>query len=77
MWASAPIEIKVFSTDIAFLKEKAVLIEESIQQVRGVVDTFDGLVYTGNSIHLQVRTAEVERFGLTVEEIAAAIRSRV
>ena len=73
MWAPAPIEIKLFSTDIDVLKEKAVLIEESIQQVRGVVDTFDGLVYTGNSIHLQVRTTDAERFGLTVEEIAAAV----
>jgi len=59
---------------INFLKEKAVLVEESIQQVKGVVDTFDGLVYTGNSIHLQVRTADVNRFGLTVEEILARLR---
>ncbi len=73
MWAPAPIEIKLFSTDIDFLKSKAPEIEESIQQVRGVVDTFDGLVYTGNSIHLQVRTTDAERFGLTVDEIAAAV----
>jgi multidrug efflux pump subunit AcrB len=73
MWSPAPIEIKLFSTDIDFLKKKAPEIEASIQKVKGVVDTFDGLVYTGNSIHLQVRRAEAERFGLTVDRIAAAV----
>jgi CzcA family heavy metal efflux pump len=73
MWSPAPIEIKLFSTDIDFLKKKAPQIEESIQHIRGVVDTFNGLVYTGNSIHLQVRTMDAERFGLTVDEIAKAV----
>jgi len=75
MWSPAPIEIKLFSTDIDFLKKKAPQIEESIQKVKGVVDTFSGLVYTGNSIHLQVRTADAERFGLTVDEIAKAVNT--
>jgi multidrug efflux pump subunit AcrB len=73
MWSPAPIEIKLFSTDINFLKNKAPEIEKSIQKVKGVVDTFDGLVYTGNSIHLQVRRTDAERFGLTVDRIAAAV----
>jgi CzcA family heavy metal efflux pump len=75
MWSPAPIEIKLFSTDISFLKSKAPEIEKSIQKVKGVVDTFDGLVYTGNSIHLQVRIADAERFGLTVDEIAKAVNT--
>ena len=73
MWAPAPIEIKLFSTDIDFLKAKAPEIEESIQNVRGVVDTFDGLVYTGNSIHLHVRVMDAKRYGLSVAEIASAV----
>ncbi len=75
MWAPAPIEIKLFSTDIDFLKKAAPQIEHSIQQVRGVVDTFDGLVYAGNSLDLHVRTTEAERFGLTVKQIAAAVNT--
>ncbi len=75
MWAPAPIEIKLFSTDIDFLKAKAPEIEEAIQKVRGTVDTFDGLVYTGNSIHLCVRTIDAERFGLNVEEIASVVNT--
>jgi multidrug efflux pump subunit AcrB len=73
MWSPAPIEIKLFSTDINFLKKKAPQIEESIQHVRGVVDTFDGLVYAGNSIHLRVRTTDAERFGLTADQIASSV----
>jgi CzcA family heavy metal efflux pump len=73
MWSPAPIEIKLFSTDINFLKKKAPQIEESIQHIRGIVDTFDGLVYAGNSIHLRVRTTDAERFGLTADQIASAV----
>lgn len=73
MWAPSPIEIKLFSTDTDFLKAKAPEIEKAIQKVRGVVDTFDGLVYTGNSIHLHIRTTDAERFGLSVQDIAEAV----
>ena len=75
MWSPDPIEIKLFSNDIDFLKTKAPEIEQAIQQVRGVVDTFDGLVYAGNTLDLRVRTTDAERFGLTVEEIAAAVNT--
>ena len=47
MWAPKPIEIKLFSTDTAFLKKKAPEVEEQIKKIKGVVDTFDGLVYAG------------------------------
>jgi len=73
MWAPSPIEIKLFSTNTDFLKAKAPEIEKAIQKVRGVVDTFDGLVYTGNSIHLSIRTTDAERFGLSVQDIAEAV----
>jgi CzcA family heavy metal efflux pump len=73
MWSPAPIEIKLFSTDINFLKNKAPQIEESIQHIRGVVDTFDGLVYAGNSIHLRVRPTDAQRFGLSADQIASAV----
>ena len=77
MSAPAPIEIKLFSTDIDFLKSKAPEIEEAIRNVRGVVDTFDGLTYTGNSMHLRVRTMDAERFGLTVEAISSAVNTAI
>src|SRR5205823_9177466 len=42
-WSPQPIEIKLFSTDLDFLKSKAPEIEEKLKSVKGVVDTFNGL----------------------------------
>jgi len=73
MWSPSPIEIKLFSTDLEFLKAQAPRVEAQIQAVRGVVDTFDGLVYTGNAVSLHVLAMEARRFGLTTEAIAGAV----
>ena len=75
MWSPSPIEVKIFSTDIDFLKAHAPLIEEEIQKVDGVVDTFDGLVYTGSTIDLSLRTQDAARYGLTTEDIANAVNT--
>lgn len=70
-----PIEIKLFSTDINFLKEKAPQIEEQISKVKGVVDTKDGLVYAGPSLRLSPKHPEMERLGFTAADIAAAVNT--
>ena len=75
MWAPSPIEVKIFSTDIDFLKENAPLIEEELQKVDGVVDTFDGLVYTGSTINLSLRTQDAARYSLTTEDVANAVNT--
>lgn len=75
MWAPSPIEVKLFSTDIEFLKKKAPEVEKSIQTVRGVVDTFDGLMYTGNSVSFRIRTVDAERFGLSAYDVAEAVNT--
>ncbi len=68
-----PIEVKLFSTDIEFLKRKAPEVEEQIGKVKGVVDTKSGLVYAGPSLSLKPKHAEMERFGLTASDVAAAV----
>jgi CzcA family heavy metal efflux pump len=67
-----PIEIKLFSPDLKWLKETAPRVEQQLQKIPGVVDTFNGLTETGPSINLRVRAAEAERFGLTAQDIADA-----
>jgi multidrug efflux pump subunit AcrB len=67
-----PIEIKLFSSDLKWLEQTSPRVQEQIQKIFGVVDTFDGLTETGPSINLRVRPAEAERFGLTAQDIAAA-----
>ena len=75
MWAPEPIEVKLFSTDIEFLKKKSPQIEETIQKVRGVVDTFDGLMITGPSLSFRLRGLNAQRFGLTADDVASAVQT--
>jgi multidrug efflux pump subunit AcrB len=75
MWAPKPIEIKLVSADLPWLKKKGPEIEETIKKVKGVVDTFDGLLATGNALNLRVRHGEAQRFGLTVNDIAGALNA--
>jgi len=74
-WSPKPIEVKLFSTDIDFLKKKAPEIEAKLKEVKGIVDTFDGLSFTGPSFSLRVRHADAQRFGLTTDDIAAAVNT--
>jgi len=74
-WSPKPIEIKLFSTDVAWLKQKAPEVESAIKKIKGVVDTFDGLMLTGNSINLRVRYTDAQRFGLNADDIAAAVNT--
>ena len=73
--APTPIEIKLFSPDMKWLQDAAPRVEEQIQTIPGVVDTFDGLTETGPSINLRVRPADAERFGLTAQNIADAVNT--
>jgi CzcA family heavy metal efflux pump len=74
-WAPQPIEVKLFSTDLEFLKKKAPEVEAQLTKIRGVVDTLDGLVYAGPGISLRVRHVDAERFGLTAADVAAAVHT--
>ena len=72
-WSPRPIEIKLFSTDVDWLKQKAPQIEAELGKIQGVVDTFDGLETTGPSLSLRVRYSDAQRFGLTVNDVALAV----
>jgi CzcA family heavy metal efflux pump len=65
-----PVEIKLFSPDLNWLRQIAPHVQEEIKTIPGVVDTFDGLTETGPSINLRVRPADAERFGLNAQDIA-------
>ncbi len=75
MYAPQPIEVKLFSTDAAYLKAKAPQIAGRLGKIPGVVDVFDGLIYTGPTISFRVRYVDAERFGLTADDIAAAVNT--
>jgi CzcA family heavy metal efflux pump len=72
-WSPQPIEVKLFSTDAEFLKQKAPAVAGQLKQIKGVVDVLDGLVYAGPTLSLRVRHTDAERFGLTAADVAAAV----
>ena len=74
-WSPRPIEIKLFSTDVDWLKLKAPQIATQLAKIDGVVDIFDGLETTGPSLNLKVRTDAAKRFGLTANDIALAVNT--
>ncbi|MGH7952480.1 MAG: efflux RND transporter permease subunit [Limisphaerales bacterium] len=73
--APDPIQIYLYSPDLAWLEKTAPRVEAQIKQIPGVVDTFNGLTETGPSINLRVRPADAERFGLSAQGIADAVNT--
>jgi multidrug efflux pump subunit AcrB len=77
-WSPAPVEIKVFSTDVPILKKRAAQIAELIEDkggkgVPGVVDVNDGLVYTGSSLTYRVRGEDLLRYGIKADDVARTL----
>jgi len=77
MWAPQPVEVKLFSTDQPWLEKTAPEVADTIKKIPGVVDVFDGLVYTGPTISLRLRLPEAQRFGLTASDVAAAANTAI
>ncbi|MHB8054637.1 MAG: efflux RND transporter permease subunit [Candidatus Aminicenantales bacterium] len=75
MYAPQPIEVKLLSTDTDYLKSKAPQIADNLAKIPGVVDIFNGLIYTGPTISFRVRYIDAERFGLTAEDIAKTVNA--
>jgi CzcA family heavy metal efflux pump len=73
IWAPQPIEVKIFSTDVAFLKRKAPEVADRLRKIRGVVDVLDGIIYAGPSLSLRVRHADAERLGFSAADVAEAV----
>ncbi len=76
-WSPEPIEIKIFSSDAAFLKKQAPHVAEIVGKVNGVVDLKDGLVVAGPAIRLKVRPADAQRFGLDADDLARAVNTAI
>jgi CzcA family heavy metal efflux pump len=74
-WSPQPIEVKIYSTDVEFLKQAGRKVAEQLRRVKGVVDIFDGLAFTGPTLSLRVRSLATQRFGLTTGDIAAAVNT--
>ena len=70
-----PVEIKLFSQDMSWLKKKAPAIKGMIRKVDGIVDEKDGLIVAGPSLSLRVRSADAQRFGMDADYISKAVNT--
>jgi CzcA family heavy metal efflux pump len=75
MYAPEPVEVLIYSNDTDYLKAKAPEVAARLEKIRGVVDVFNGLVYTGPAISLRVRSVDAQRYGFTADDIARAINT--
>jgi multidrug efflux pump subunit AcrB len=77
-WAPKPIEIKIFATDVATLKQRARQIAESLDNehgsgVSGVVDVNNGLFYTGSAEVYRPRWQDLLRYGIKSDDMARTL----
>src|SRR6185312_5883232 len=73
--SAKPVEIKIFSTDLEFLKQTAPAIKAQIDEVPHVADTEDGLVVAGPALTFRVRSADAQRYGLRTSDIAGVVEA--
>ena len=82
-----PIDIRIFGDNQALLQERARAAAAILRGVKGVEDVFDGIVIAGPALTIRVPAADprwpaqgpraAARFGLTTEDVQAAIEPAV
>ena len=79
-----PVDVKIYGENQALLKEKARSAAAIVRNVKGVEDVFDGIVVAGPALEIRPRAGvpgvgavEPSRFGLTVEDLHAAIEPAI
>jgi multidrug efflux pump subunit AcrB len=70
-----PVEIKIFSNDLDYLKQSAPAIQAQIDEIPHVADTEDGLIVAGPSLTFRIRSDAAERYGFTPSDIAASVEA--
>jgi CzcA family heavy metal efflux pump len=74
-WSPKPVEIKIFSTDVELLKQKAAEITQAIETIPGVVDVEEGLIVAGPSMRIRTDLAAAARAGLTPKTLGTAVQT--
>ncbi|MGH8143909.1 MAG: efflux RND transporter permease subunit [Steroidobacteraceae bacterium] len=73
--APDPVEVRLFSPDLAWLRRTAPRVQAQLRSIPHLVDTFDGLTGIGPSAEFIVNPAQAQRFGLTTQAIADAVET--
>jgi CzcA family heavy metal efflux pump len=71
--APQPVEVKVFGADQAEIEATARRVAAQLRQIPGVVDSFDGIVFTNPEEEVLVDETAAEGYGLSAADISAAL----
>ena len=72
-----PVEIKLFSDDLAMLRATAPTVAERIQKISGLVEVQNGLRVAGDAIEVHVDAARTALEGLDAEEVSRQLAALV
>ena len=72
-----PIDVKIFGGDQALLEQKAQETARIIAKVPGLEDVFDGITIAGPALNIQVKPRAAARYGLTTQDVQAAVEPAV
>jgi len=70
-----PIEIKIFGNDHDKLKDLSKQISDSISNVKGTADIFNGIVIAGPMVKIIPREDKLKKFGLNPSDLQAQIET--
>jgi multidrug efflux pump subunit AcrB len=70
---SSPVEIKLFGPDLEALERYGTQLGESLEEVEGLEDVYNGVSEPSAELMMHVNTAEANRIGLTPEDVGRAV----
>ncbi|HEU4643716.1 MAG TPA: efflux RND transporter permease subunit [Gemmatimonadaceae bacterium] len=71
--AARPVEIKLFGADLGALEAYARRIAPKLEAIDGVEDLFDGVSEPSAELAMHISPAEVNRLGLTPDQVSAEV----
>ncbi len=72
-----PVEVKVFGADQSEIEASAREVAKRLLPIPGLVDMFDGLVLSNPEEEVAVNQTAVERYGVSADDVRAALRTVV
>ena len=72
-----PIEIKIFGVNHALLKKLSKQIADSVREVKGTADVFDGIIIAGPMMKILPKEAKLKQYGLSTADLYAQIKTRL
>lgn len=72
-----PIEVKVFGDDYHQIHQFSKQVVQTIQNVQGVVDVYNGITIAGSSISIKVDKLRAGEYGLTAAEIHKEVHAAI